>query len=437
MTLYPSDVVRLRSSTTFREIYNIVVDDIRLVRCYDNAVSPDQPLPDDPTGAGQYYTNPVIRNNCADPDVFDDRARTGYFYAYSTQNGSVYMPVYRSADMVHWEYVCDAFNGDMPDWMNTDVEVRTWAPNMNYINGKYVLYYAEGIVTDGSISGTAVAYSDSPTGPFLWRDLPNKGCLVTSDQIGFKNMIDPVYYVDRATGKPYLFIGSFGNQGLWAMEMTRDGLGFVRDCLVEANRVLYGRNIEGTTIHYHDGYYYIFGSNGSCCENKKSTYHVVVARSRNLLGPYVLKDGTPLTKYEWMLNPDANTILRNPAADSGAYPYFAGVGHNASIITDDAGNDWMYYHAFWRGNGYNGRCLCMDKIVWSNGWPSFAGGCPTMTQTAIPSVTPLSWTEIPVVTSTKSGLPASKPDSQKEPLLETGDPCSCRPQPWVVPSVNR
>ena len=25
------------------------------------------------------YQNPVIRNNCADPSVFDDRERSGYF----------------------------------------------------------------------------------------------------------------------------------------------------------------------------------------------------------------------------------------------------------------------------------------------------------------------------------------------------------------------
>ena len=54
------------------------------------------------------YQNPVIRNNCPDPSVFDDRARSGYFYAISTQNGTsdtetvVYMPFYRSKDMVNW-----------------------------------------------------------------------------------------------------------------------------------------------------------------------------------------------------------------------------------------------------------------------------------------------------------------------------------------------
>ena len=435
MTLYSGDAVRLRSTQNVREVYGIVLDDIRLVRLRGGAPeAEDNPLPDDPADAGLYYTNPVIRNNCADPDVFDDRARTGYFYAYSTQNSTVNMPVYRSADLVQWEYVGDAFANGAPDWLGEGA--RVWAPNMNYIDGKYVLYFAEGDVTDGSFSGTGVAWSDNPAGPFLWEDLPNKGCLMTASQMGSKNWIDPVYYVDRSSGKPYLFVGSFGDQGLWAMEMSRDGLSFVRDCTVAANRTLFGRNIEGTTLFWHDGYYYLFGSNGSCCLGKDSRYHVVVARSKNLLGPYTLKDGTPLTQYEFMMESDANTILQNPPADAGERPYFAGVGHNSSIITDDAGQDWMFYHAFWRGNGYKGRCLCMDRIIWSGGWPSFAGGCPSMSRTAVPVVNPLSWTEIPVVTSTKSGLSAPARDSRQEPLLETDDPCSCRPSPWKVPSSN-
>ncbi|MDY6379112.1 MAG: hypothetical protein SPL17_10565, partial [Bacteroidales bacterium] len=46
------------------------------------------------------YANPVISHNCPDPTVLDDRARTGYFYAYSTSNKKTNLPVYRSKDMV-------------------------------------------------------------------------------------------------------------------------------------------------------------------------------------------------------------------------------------------------------------------------------------------------------------------------------------------------
>ena len=57
---------------------------------------------------------------------------------------------------------------------------------------------------------------------------------------------------------------------------------------------------------------------------------------------------------------------------------FVGPGHNSQIITDDAGNDWMFYHTFWKENGYKGRCLAMDRVCWDKeGWPYFEGGVPS------------------------------------------------------------
>lgn len=367
-----------------------------------------------------WYTNPVIRNNCADPDVFDDRERSGYFYAFSTQNGNTYMPIYRSTDMVSWEYVTDAFAGDKPDWLGADA--RTWAPNIKYIGGQYVLYFAEGLI-GSSMSGTGVAHSNSPTGPFRWRDLPNKGCLMTNSTMGMVNMIDPCYYVDRATGKPYLFIGSFGSQCLWAFELKSDGLSFVKDPTVSSNRIKYAQGIEGTDIIYYGGYYYLFGSTGSCCEGKESTYHIVVARSQNLLGPYTLKDGTPLLDYTWKTQPDANTILQNPSAEIGKAPYFAGVGHNASVIVDDADQYWMCYHAYWADNNYNGRTMCMDQIFWKDGWPSFRTGNPSQTRTQGPSFK----------LTTKSTFTASDNEGAGPLLVTEGDPCGTCRSTWAVP----
>ena len=397
-----------------------------LVAACSEKIIDESPVKTGDTGYTKtYYTNPVIRNNCADPDVFDDRERTGYIYAYSTQLGSAssnWIPVYRTTDMVNWSYVCDAFNGDKPDWLGS---ARTWAPNVKYIGGKYVMYFAQGIIGDSSFSGTGVAYSSSPTGPFLWRDLPNHGRLITTDMTGMRNMIDPDYNVDPETGIPYLFVGSFGNQCLWAMQLSEDGLTFVKDCTVEANRVKYAQGIEGTYIHYHNGYHYIFGSTGSCCSGKESTYHLVVARSKSLLGPYIMKNGKALVDYTFTSAIDANTILQNTEAEPGMYPYFAGEGHNASIITDDAGQDWMCYHAYWQDNNYNGRCLCMDQIIWqADGWPSFRTGYPSQTKMRGP--------KFKLGGGTKAGFDPSDNDGAG-PLLPSDEACGgCRGS-WSVP----
>src|SRR5574344_1413065 len=103
---------------------------------------PVKPEQDDDIYTFTKYQNPIIRNNCADPSVLDDRERSSYFYAYSTQNGTsgdskcVYLPVYRSKDMVNWELVGNAFGGmNRPQWVD---ETRVWAPDIEYINGRYV-----------------------------------------------------------------------------------------------------------------------------------------------------------------------------------------------------------------------------------------------------------------------------------------------------------
>ena len=57
---------------------------------------------------------------------------------------------------------------------------------------------------------------------------------------------------------------------------------------------------------------------------------------------------------------------------------FCGPGHDAEIVTDDKGRDWMAYHAYWSGNEYKGRCMNMDRIRWTrDAWPYFEGGVPS------------------------------------------------------------
>ncbi|MBR5055692.1 MAG: family 43 glycosylhydrolase [Bacteroidales bacterium] len=88
------------------------------------------------------YGNPVIGLNCPDPSVLDDRERSGCFYAYTTQTSFesalkkdsspvvagarvINLPIYRSTDLVNWEFVGDGFPGGHPDWVK---DANLWAP---------------------------------------------------------------------------------------------------------------------------------------------------------------------------------------------------------------------------------------------------------------------------------------------------------------------
>lgn len=312
---------------------------------------------------GPFYTNPVIANNCPDPSIIDNRARDGYFYVYSTRNGTngtptvVYLPVYRSKDLINWESLGNAFGGlNRPEWVS---ESSLWAPDINYINGKYVLYYALGCWDEPDRSASGVAYSDKPEGPFT-----DVGMLVDFETTGVANSIDPNFFDDG--DHKYLFWGSFNTStaksGIWAIELSSDGLSIKEG----AQKVNIANSMEGTYIHKHGDWYYAFGSKGSCCSGAESTYHIVVGRSKNVLGPYVGPDGKQMTDGSF-----ENTILSGTTV-------FTGPGHNGEIITDDNGQDWMVYHSFCKINNYNGRCLVLDKVFWTkDGWPYFNLATPT------------------------------------------------------------
>lgn len=302
------------------------------------------------------YANPVISHNCPDPTVIDDRARTGYFYAYSTMNKSACLPVYRSKDMVTWESVGNGMPADWKPWREGG---RLWAPDINYVNGKYILYYAVGVWGNAEMSSTGVAVSDWPQGPFK-----DKGMVVSYQNTGVGNSIDPMLFIND-DGTKYLYWGSFGKtSGIWVIELSDDCLS-IKD---GAKPVKLGAtNMEGTYVIKRNGYYYMFNSKGSCCDGAKSTYHVVVSRSKSPEGPFIGPEGKSL------LDSDYSNVILSSSPDGT----FIGPGHDAQIITDDAGEDWMAYHAYWKGNDYNGRCMLIGKIVWENGWPRFTSPYPT------------------------------------------------------------
>ena len=307
---------------------------------------------------GMTYTNPVITfSSAADPTVI--RTEEG-FYLYATQTNAYWIPIYFSKDLVNWEFKRSAFrNATKPKPDVLPGGGAFWAPEIRYINGKYVLYFSWAKWGDGSISYTAVATSDSPVGDFL-----NAKPLLITDDFG-SNCIDQFYYEEDK--KKYMFVGSFN--GIYVTELTDDGLSVKRDAdgkLVLKKQVC-GRAFEGTNIYKKGKYYYLFASINNCCDGINSRYKVVVGRSEKLLGPYVDRKGKDMLDNSWelVLEGDGET--------------FFGPGHNSIIIPDDAGTDWMIYHSYVKENGaVGGRLGMLDRIVWSaDGWPTIRKCVPS------------------------------------------------------------
>lgn len=293
------------------------------------------------------YKNPIINQSLPDPTVV--KASDGFFYLYATEDIRN-VPIFRSENLVDWKFLGTAFTETARP--NFEPNGGIWAPDINYVNGKYVLYYSMSVWGGEWTCGIGVATSEKPDGNFS-----DKGKLFRSDEIGVQNSIDPFYVEDN--GKKYLFWGSF--RGIYAIELSDDGLS-VREG-TEKQQVA-GTAYEGIYIHKKGQYYYMFASVGSCCEGLNSTYTTVVGRSENLLGPYINKQGKPMLE-----NHHEILIQKNGK--------FVGTGHNSEIVSDKSHQDWILYHAVSVDNP-KGRVLMLDKIEWKDNWPMIQGQSPSL-----------------------------------------------------------
>lgn len=302
------------------------------------------------------YSNPVYEPVLADPTII--KAEDGNYYAYGTEDAwgddseTKLVPIIRSKNLIDWEFIGEAFE-EKPDWKGAG---NIWAPDIQFYNGQYMLFYSLSLWGDPD-PGIGVAVSDSPAGPFQ-----DEGKLFTSEEIGVANSIDPFLYVDKDI--PYLIWGSF--HGIYGVELSQDGMATAGEIFQLA-----GADFEAPYIIERNGFYYFFGSKGSCCEGENSTYHVAVGRSESLSGPYIDREG------EGLLDNGGTTIL---AADEDSK--FAGPGHN-SVIADEAGNDWIVYHAIEKSDpllwsGASRRPMMIDPIIWEDDWPMIKDGQPSV-----------------------------------------------------------
>lgn len=295
------------------------------------------------------YNNPVCHTSLPDPTVIkvDD-----VFYLYATENIRN-TPIMVSPDLVNWKQVGTVFTEETrPDFVPGG---GIWAPDINKVGDRYVLYYSMSVWGGEWTCGIGVASSDNPVGPW-----DNKGKLFISNEIDVQNSIDPFYIEDG--GRKYLFWGSF--HGIWAVELFDDGLSLKPG--TEKIQVA-GTAYEGTYIHKKDGWYYLFASISSCCRGFESKYTTVVGRSRNLMGPYVDRNGDP------MMDNHHEEVIKSDGVN------FFGTGHNSEIVTDRKGNDWILYHAYAKETGDKGRVLMLDKVEWLDGWPQVNNGTPAQT----------------------------------------------------------
>lgn len=288
----------------------------------------------------------------------------GTYYVFCTggRNGNGVIPIRTSKDLVTWDAAGFVFPDRLPDWTAREIPRATnaWAPDISFFNGRYHLYYSvSSFGSRDSAIGLVTNVTLDPASPdYRWVD---QGMVLRSfaDRDDW-NAIDPNLVIEDARNV-WLNWGSFWGGIKMRRVDPSTGLLSSTDTTLHAlasreRAQPTGGSIEGAFIIRQADYWYLFVSFDRCCRGAESTYNVRVGRSRSVTGPYVDRDGRPMTDGGGTLVLEATS------------PSWRGPGHNG--ILREPGVDYMAFHAYPAAG--RGSSLFISSIAWIDGWPRVA-----------------------------------------------------------------
>ena len=285
------------------------------------------------------------------------------YYLFGTGQG---IEVHSSKDLKSWREEPRVFDR-APEWTFTAVPGFTghiWAPDISEHNGTFYVYYA--ISLPGKItSAIGVATNktlDRSSADFKWVD--HGAVLQSVPGRDLWNAIDPQLVVDDKN-TPWLAFGSFWS-GLKLVKLQPD---YLRPAEPQEWHSLAKRErsvlrddldaepaaIEAVFIFRHGDYYYLFMSWDYCCRGVDSTYKIMIGRSKQLIGPYLDKDGRSLIKG-W-----GSLVLQGNQ-------HWPGVGHNSAYTFD--GKDYLVFHAYDARDEGKSKLKVLEMSWDAAGWPT-------------------------------------------------------------------
>ena len=235
------------------------------------------------------------------------------------------------------------------------------APDVLKIGDRYlVIYGATGGGLGGGHNGRILTMWNKtldPKSPDFKYSNPIE--VASSDGMEDCDAIDPCLLLDPSTNRLWTTYGTyFGTIRLIELDpKTGERIkgNQEKDIAIDC---------EATDLIWRNGWYYLLGTHGTCCDGVNSTYNIVVGRSRNVEGPYTDNVGRD------MFHGGGRMVIA--AGDRKTGP-----GHFGRTIIDE-GVEVMSCH-FEADFDMSGRSvLGIRPLLWKNDWPvagePFKGG---------------------------------------------------------------
>jgi arabinan endo-1,5-alpha-L-arabinosidase len=226
------------------------------------------------------------------------------------------------------------------------------APDIIRIEDRYYVTYATG---GGGLAGGHASLVHMMWTRTLDPQSPDFGfhddtIVATTDGVEDCDAIDPAFLLDPADGRLWLTYGTY--------------FGYIR--IVELDPKTGKRvpgnqpvniaiDCEATAMMVRDGWYYLLGTHGTCCDGANSTYNIVVGRSRKVTGPFLDKTGMD------MLKGGGRFLV-------GAGGRFVGPGHFGLL---DLGDGVQKFSCHYEADLDRGGRSVLDirPLLWRDGWP--------------------------------------------------------------------
>lgn len=319
--------------------------------------------------------NPVLKGFNPDPSIC--RVGDDYYIATSTFDWFPGVQIHHSRDLVNWHLVSQPLDTvELLDMRGNQDSGGVWAPQLSYADGKFWLVYSNIRVVEGN-----------------WKDGTNY--LTTCETID-GDWSSPIQTISSGFDQS-LFHDDDGRKYLVNMYWdprpdTHDFYGIElteysheEEKVIGESSIIYKGTdwglVEAPHIYKENGYYYLLTAEGGT----KYKHAAMVARSKNLAGPY--ED-----------HPD------NPLITSYPYPEIElqKAGHGSFVETQNG--EWYFAHLMGRpirksgdtmaeSRGYCplGRETSIQKVKWENDWPYIVGGNKPSVEVEAPDLEEHKW----------------------------------------------